>query len=208
VRSLSTKEELTIRTPVVNEAVLMSLKVGDVIYITGTIVTARDAVHKRVVREGKPPPVDLRGLAIFHAGPVMIREAEGWRCISIGPTTSRRMEYYEYEFIEKTGVKIVIGKGGMGARTAEACKKFKAIYTIFPGGCGVLGASRVKRVAGVEWLDLGIPEAMWILEVENFGPLIVAIDAHGNNLADAVLDSARAKKDAVTREIVEKLRIL
>jgi tartrate/fumarate subfamily iron-sulfur-dependent hydro-lyase beta chain len=138
----------------------------------------------------------------------MIREAEGWRCISIGPTTSRRMEYYEYEFIEKTGVKIVIGKGGMGARTAEACKKFKAIYTIFPGGCGVLGASRVKRVAGVEWLDLGIPEAMWILEVENFGPLIVAIDAHGNNLADAVLDSARAKKDAVAREIVEKLRIL
>lgn len=157
---MSTKEELTIRTPVVNEAVLMSLKVGDVLYITGTIVTARDAVHKRVVREGKPPPVDLRDLAIFHAGPVMVRGAEGWRCISIGPTTSRRMEYYEYEFIEKTGVKIVIGKGGMGARTAEACKKFKAIYTIFPGGCGVLGASRVKRVTGVEWLDLGIPEAM------------------------------------------------
>jgi len=118
------------------------------------------------------------------------------------------MEYYEYEFIEKTGVKIVIGKGGMGARTAEACKKFKAIYTIFPGGCGVLGASRVKRVVGVEWLDLGIPEAMWILEVENFGPLIVAIDAHGNNLADAVLNDARRRRNSVVREIVEKFESL
>ena len=77
MRSLSTKEELTIRTPVVNEAVLMSLKVGDVLYITGTIVTARDAIHKRVVREGKPPPVDLRGLAIFHAGSVMVRGQRG-----------------------------------------------------------------------------------------------------------------------------------
>ncbi|MEM1622843.1 MAG: FumA C-terminus/TtdB family hydratase beta subunit, partial [Sulfolobales archaeon] len=169
-----------------------SLKVGEVIYVTGLLVTARDAAHARLLIEGVPLPLDLRGLAVFHAGPVMVKSGSKWVCRSIGPTTSMRMERYEYEFIEKTGVKVVIGKGGMGGRTAEACKKFKAVYAVFPGGCGALGAEAVEEVVGVEWLDLGIPEALWILKVNELGPLVVTIDAYGNNLTELVKNSAKA----------------
>jgi tartrate/fumarate subfamily iron-sulfur-dependent hydro-lyase beta chain len=204
VINLNEKENIIVRTPVTDDAPLMSLKAGDVFYITGTIVTARDAVHERVIVEGMKLPIDLKGLAIFHAGPVMVREKDVWKCVSIGPTTSRRMEYFEYEFIERTGVKIIIGKGGMGLKTAEACKKYKAVYAIFPGGCGVLGASAVRRVAGVEWLDLGVPEALWILEVEKFGPLIVTIDTYGNNLADEIVNNAMRKRESIVQEALRR----
>ncbi|MEM1681889.1 MAG: FumA C-terminus/TtdB family hydratase beta subunit, partial [Sulfolobales archaeon] len=173
-----------------SEEEVLSLKVGEVIYVTGLLVTARDAVHARFLVEGVPLPLNLRGLAILHAGPVMVKSGSKWVCRSIGPTTSMRMEYYEYEFIEKTGVKVVIGKGGMGSKTAEACKKFKAVYAVFPGGCGALGAEAVEEVVGVEWLDLGIPEALWILKVNELGPLVVTIDAYGNNLTELVKNSA------------------
>ncbi len=173
--------EFRIRTPVKDED-LEPVRVGDVVYLTGTIVTVRDAAHRRFLVEGRPLPVDLRGLAIFHAGPVIRKLGEEWEIVSIGPTTSVRMEPYEADFIEKTGVKIIVGKGFMGAKTAEACKKRKCLVTIFPGGCGALGAEKIKRVLDVHWLDLGIPEALWVLEVEDFGPLIITIDTQGNNM--------------------------
>lgn len=187
------------------EEEIRDLRVGDVIYVNGVVVTARDAVHKRFLVEGIPLPIDLRGLAILHAGPVMIRSGDKWICNSIGPTTSMRMEYYESEFIERTGVKIIIGKGGMGRKTAEACKKHKTIYTIFPGGCGALGASAVEEVLKVEWLDLGIPEALWVLKVRNFGPLIIAIDTHGNNLTETVSNNAKSKIPLVLQTKFKKL---
>lgn len=177
-----------------------SLKAGEVIYVTGIVVTARDAVHARFLVEGVPLPVDLGGLAIFHAGPVMVKSGSKWVCRSIGPTTSMRMEYYEHEFIERTGVRVVIGKGGMGSRTAEACRKFKAVYAVFPGGCGALGAEAVEEVVGVEWLDLGIPEALWVLRVRELGPLVVTIDTYGNNLTEWVKNSARSRARSVLRE--------
>jgi len=170
-----------LRTPIRDED-LEPIRVGDVVYLTGTIVTARDSVHKRVVVEGMNLPIDLRGLAIFHAGPAVKKINNEWKIVSIGPTTSTRMEPYEADFIAKTGVKLIAGKGFMKERTAEACAKYKCIVTIFPGGCGALGAKCVKRVAGVHWLELGVPEAMWVLEVENFGPLIVTIDTTGANM--------------------------
>jgi len=173
--------EFHVRTPIKDEDI-EPVRVGDVVYLTGIIVTARDAAHHRLLIEGKPLPIDLRGLAIFHAGPAVSRHGEEWEIASIGPTTSMRMEPYEADFIEKTGVKMIIGKGFMGAKTAEACRKHKCLVAIFPAGCGALGADRVKRVLGVHWLDLGVPEALWVLEVENFGPLIVTIDAQGNNM--------------------------
>lgn len=181
-----------VQLPTTSE-VLSGLRVGDVFYVSGIVITMRDAAHKRYLRDGVPLPVDLRGLAILHAGPVMVRSGSGWACLSIGPTTSRRMEYYESELIERTGVRVIIGKGGMGSRTAEACRRFGAVYAIFPGGCGALGASTVEEVLGVEWLDLGIPEALWILRVRELGPLIVAIDTEGRNLTDEVLNSARSR---------------
>jgi len=102
--------------------------------------------------------------------------------ISIDPTTSMRMEPFEAEFIERTGVKMIIGKGFMGSRTAEACRKRRCTVTVFPGGCAALAAKRVKKVLGVHWLDPGVPDALWVLEVEELGLLIVTIDSRGNNM--------------------------
>ena len=172
-----------LRTPIKEEDV-RKLRVGNTLFITGLIVSCRDAGHRRVldyVKQGKKLPINLSGLVIYHVGPVVRKEEAGWEIISAGPTTSARMEMYEAEVIEKTGVRVIVGKGGMGAKTAEACKKFGAVYAIFPGGAGALAAKSIEKVERVEWLDLGIPEAMWILRVKDFGPLKVIIDSHGEN---------------------------
>ncbi|MGC8674898.1 L(+)-tartrate dehydratase subunit beta [Fervidicoccus sp.] len=200
---MSSESKIIIKTPVIDSSQLEELRIGDMFYLSGILVTARDAVHKRFLIDGESLPIDLKDLAILHAGPVMKKVGEKWQCISIGPTTSRRMEYYEDEFIEKTGVKIIIGKGGMGKKTAHACSKHKAIYAIFPGGCGVLGASEVEEVIDVKWEDLGMPEALWILKVKEFGPLIVSIDTRGNNLSDAILEES-IMNGRVTGEKLEK----
>ncbi len=184
---------LVINTPI-EDHVLEEVKVGDIVYLNGVLVTARDAAHERFLKHDVKMPVSLKFLPIFHAGPIVKKVNSGWSIVSIGPTTSMRMESLEYDFIERTGVKMIIGKGGMGPRTAEACKRFKAVHAIFPGGCAVVAAERVKRVLGVEWLDLGVPEALWILEVENFGPLIVSIDVKGNNMFDERIKSVNGRK--------------
>jgi L(+)-tartrate dehydratase beta subunit len=190
-------------TPIRDED-LELLKIGDIIYLNGYLITARDDVHQRLVKQNKQLPVDLSGKAIFHAGPIM-QEIEGqpghYRVISIGPTTSMRMEKYEKDFIPLTGVKIIVGKGGMGPDTAEACRKYKVIHTVFPGGCAVLAANCVEEVENVEWLDLGMPEAMWIMRVKEFGPLIVSIDTKGNNLFEINKKDFDLRKDAVVEEI-------
>lgn len=158
------------------------LKIGDIFYLSGHLVLARDAVHIRLIEENQKPSFDLKDMAIMHAGPI-VKETNGkYEMVSVGPTTSMRMEALEKEFIEKTKIRLVIGKGGMGKKTQEACKDYKAIHALFPGGCAVVAAVQVKEVEGVEWLDLGMPEAFWILKVEEFGPLIVTIDTKGNNL--------------------------
>ena len=170
-------------TPIGDEA--KKLRMGDVLFLTGTVVTARDAGHRRaleLMNKGEKLPVDLRGLAVYHMGPIVRKVGDDWRVYSAGPTTSTRLETYEAEFLEKTGAKVIVGKGGMGAKTAEACKKLGAAYAIYTGGAGALAAKSIKKVKGVEWLDLGTPEALWILEVEDFGPLTVIIDPEGRNL--------------------------
>jgi fumarate hydratase subunit beta len=172
-------------TPIGEES--RKLRMGDVLYLTGTVVTARDAGHRRaleLLNKGEKLPVDLRGLAVYHMGPIVKKIGDEWKVYSAGPTTSARLEVYEAEFLEKTGAKVVVGKGGMGAKTAEACKKLGTAYAIYTGGAGALAAKAIKRVRGVEWLDLGSPEAMWVLEVEDFGPLTVIIDPEGRNLYD------------------------
>jgi len=184
---------VTLKTPLKDDE-LCKVKVGDIVYLTGLLVTARDAAHERLLKHGERLPVSLSGLPVFHAGPIVKKADGNWHIISIGPTTSMRMESMEYEFIERSGAKMVIGKGGMGSRTAEACKRFKAVHAIFPGGCAVVAAERVKRVVGVEWLDLGVPEALWIMEVEDFGPLIISIDTRGNNMFDERMKSVNSKK--------------
>ena len=170
-------------TPITYEQI-KDLKTGDTVYLTGTLATCRDSGHKRVVKDGVfPEHFDFRGGAVYHAGPIVGKDKNGKQyTVSIGPTTSRRMEAVEADFIEKTGVRVIIGKGGMMDKTAEACKKSGAIHCAFPGGCAVVAAQSVEEITNVEWLDLGMPEALWILRVNEFGPLIVSIDTNGNNL--------------------------
>ena len=171
-----------IRTPVSADDIA-ALRVGDVFYLSGTIATGRDDVHRRVVHEGMACPFDFRGLAIFHAGPI-VREAAGGGCelVSIGPTSSIRMEEWAAGFIEKTGVKVMIGKGSMGDKTTAACREHGAIHCVYPGGRAALGAAQVEGIEGVYWQELGMPECLWVLKVREFGPLIVSIDAAGNSM--------------------------
>ncbi|HHW60732.1 MAG TPA: L(+)-tartrate dehydratase subunit beta [Syntrophomonadaceae bacterium] len=190
-------------TPISNED-LETLTIGDIVYLTGYLITSRDDVHQRLIKQHKPLPIDLAGRAIFHAGPIM-QEIEGqpgkYRVISIGPTTSMRMEKYQKEFIRQTGLKLIVGKGGMGPDTAGACREYKAIHAVFPGGCAVLAANCVEEVEKVEWLDLGMPEAMWVMRVREFGPLIVSIDTSGNNLFENNKKAFNIKKDELVEEI-------
>ena len=168
-------------TPIKTED-LLDLRIGDVLYLDGTLVTARDSGHKRRVLEKVIPSTPLEGGAVFHAGPIT-KEVDGkLQIVAIGPTTSMRMERYEADFIAQTGVKIIIGKGGMGEKTTSACKENKVIHCVYPGGVAVVGASQIEEVISSEWLDLGMPEAFYTLKVKNFGPLIVSIDTLGNNL--------------------------
>lgn len=189
--------EYHLKTPLKEEEV-RALDIGDVVYLTGTVITMRDTGHRRAVEllaKGERLPVDLSGMVLYHAGPVVKKSGESWEVVVIGPTTSTRMEVYEAEVIEKTGVRMIIGKGGMGPRTAEACRRFGAVYAVYPGGAAALQAEQVKRVVNVHWLDLGVPDAMWVLEVEELGPLTVVIDSKGRNLYEKVYEEARRRLD-------------
>jgi len=192
------------KTPI-SEADVRKLKVNDVLYVSGTIVTARDEAHKKALefyREGKKLPLSLEGLAVFHCGPIVKKEGDKWMVVAAGPTTSTRMDQFEDEFIKAFKVRVVIGKGGMGKKTTDAMQKHGAVYGAFTGGAGVLAAKAIKNVKTVEWLqDLGMPEALWVFEVEEFGPLTVAIDSHGNNLFGEV----KKKAEESRARIYEKL---
>ncbi len=193
--------EYKLKTPLLDEDV-RKLRVGDIVYLSGIIYTARDAAHRRIIeylRENKPLPFNLSGGVIYHCGPVVAKKNNQWIVLAGGPTTSTRMELYEHEVIEKLGVKMVIGKGGMGKKTAEACAKHGAVYATFTGGAGVLAAQSIKRVLDVYWLDLGIPEAIWVFEVEDFGPLVVAIDSTGRNLIEEVMEESIKRKNELLK---------
>jgi len=193
-----------LKTPI-SEEEARKLKVNDVLYVTGTIVTARDTAHKKALdqfKQGKPLPLSLEGLAVFHCGPIVKKEGDKWVVVAAGPTTSTRMDQFEDEFIKAFKVRVVIGKGGMGKKTTDAMQKYGAVYGAFTGGAGVLAAKAIKNVKTVEWLqDLGMPEALWVFEVEEFGPLSIAIDSHGNNLFEEV----KKKAEGSRVKIYEKL---
>ena len=195
-------------TPIRDED-LEDLKIGDVVYLTGRLVTCRDVAHRRLIEQGRELPVNLEGGAIFHAGPIVRKIEDGkYEMVSIGPTTSMRMEKFEREFIQKTGVKLIVGKGGMGPETAAGCKEYKAVHAIFPGGCAVLAATKVEEIEGAEWLDLGMPETLWINRVKVFGPLIISIDTKGNNLIQQNKVNFQEKKRPVLERISKELSFI
>ena len=195
-------------TPIKDED-LENLRVGDVVYLTGHIVTCRDVAHRRLIEFKRELPVDIRGGAIFHAGPIVRKLDNGkYEMVSIGPTTSMRMEKFEKEFIEQTGVKLIVGKGGMGPLTEEGCKQHKAVHAIFPGGCAVLAATLVEEIERAEWLDLGMPETLWVNRVKELGPLIISIDTQGNNLIEQNKAEFNAKKRTIVKKIHEQVSFI
>jgi len=178
-----------------DEQTIRSLKVGDTVAISGRLYTGRDAVHHRL-HEGVKPPVDLAGQIIYHCGPVMVKEGGQWVCTAAGPTTSSREEPYEWEVMRDHGIRGVIGKGGMGQKTLDACAKYGAVYLHAIGGAAQVCAASIKRVDGVDWFDLGSPEAIWHLWVEDF-MAIVTMDAHGQSLHQQVFEESRKKLAAL-----------
>ena len=199
-----------LNTPVSSDD-LKDIKVGDVIYLNGHIVTCRDVAHRRLIEYGRELPVDLNGGAIFHAGPI-VRKIEGqedkYEMVSIGPTTSMRMEKFEKEFIKKTGVKVIVGKGGMGPNTEAGCRENKAIHCVFPAGCAVIAAETVEEIEHAHWMDLGMPEALWVSRVKEFGPLIVSIDAEGNNLFEQNKITFNERKEKALEDLYTKVKFI
>ncbi|MCQ2555142.1 MAG: FumA C-terminus/TtdB family hydratase beta subunit [Clostridia bacterium] len=186
-----------LNTPI-KESDVRDLHVGDVVYITGHIYTSRDMAHKKykeMLERGEALPKDFNGYTVYHAGPVCLKNAEGgWDLQLIGPTTSIRMEPYA-DMVGEMGVKFVIGKGGMDKGTLDACAKYGYAYLQAAPGCAAKGAECVKKVVDVHYLEMGMPEALWDLEVVEFGPLVVGMDTHGESVYANLKKAAFEKLD-------------
>lgn len=195
----SQSREIVLQTPITEEQI-RSLRVGDVVIIQGEMHTGRDALHKYLLDHDAP--VDLNGAVIYHCGPVMLKDEEGWHVKAAGPTTSIREEPYQAEIIKKFGIRAVIGKGGMGPRTLAALKEHGGVYLNAIGGAAQYYAECFKKVNGVDFPEFGIPEAMWHLEVEGFAA-IVTMDSHGDSL-HAGVEQASKEKLASFKEVVFK----
>jgi fumarate hydratase class I len=184
-----TGREVTLTTPL-TEAQMRELKVGDIVLISGRVFTGRDAVHAHLTKHA--PPVDLNGSVLYHCGPVVAKQGDGWKVTAAGPTTSIREEPYQADIIRRYGVRAVIGKGGMGAKTLAALSECGAVYLNAVGGAAQFYARAIDAVEGVSLMEFGTPEAMWHLRVTAF-PAIVTMDAHGNSLhRDVEQESAGA----------------
>jgi fumarate hydratase class I len=189
-----TGREIPLQAPI-SETDARSLRVGDVVLISGRMFTGRDAVHAHLMKH--EPPVDLTGAVLYHCGPVVAKEGEGWRVTAAGPTTSIREEPYQAEILRRYGVRVVVGKGGMGAKTLAGLKESGAVYLNAIGGAAQFYARCIERVSGVSLMEFGTPEAMWHLEVRDF-PAIVTMDAHGNSLHKDVEEQSGAILETLT----------
>ncbi|MTD41979.1 L(+)-tartrate dehydratase subunit beta [Erwinia sp. CPCC 100877] len=197
--------EFHLKTPVSAEDIA-DIRIGDIVYLEGILVTCRDVAHRRVVEEGRELPVDVRNKAILHAGPIVKEKEDGtYQMISVGPTTSMRMEKFEEEFIAKTGVRLIVGKGGMGAGTEAGCEKYKALHLVYPAGNAVYAAEKVERIIDAQWKDLGMPETLWVNEVKEYGPLVVSIDTLGNNLFEQNKIEFNKRKEAEIERICQEV---
>lgn len=178
-----------------DEKTVRSLKVGDAVAITGRIYTGRDKLHK-FFSDGGNLEVDFRDGALYHCGPVIVgegTEAKPYVVKAAGPTTSVRENPYEPDFIAKTGVRLIIGKGGMDRNTLDAMKRYGAVYIQAVGGAAAISAAAVKKVAGVSHLkEFGAAEALWHFDVVDFRG-VVAMDSHGESLFEKVEISSREK---------------
>jgi fumarate hydratase subunit beta len=173
--------------PPVTEEQARSLVCGDVVFLNGTVLAWRDRAIERMfelAERGEAFPVDLRGSVHWHCGPVVRKTISGWSVVSAGPTASTRFSLAEVKAIEDFGVRVIVGKGGMFTEAREAMRKKGAVFLASVGGAASFYAHQIVRVKEVHWLDLGLPEAIWVLEMKEFGPLLVTMDAGGRSLYD------------------------
>jgi fumarate hydratase class I len=183
-----TGREVALTSPI-DVDVVRQLRVGDVVLLSGRAYTGRDAVHAHLMKHD--PPVDLQGAILYHCGPVVLKEGDGWRVTAAGPTTSIREEPYQADIIKRCGVRVVVGKGGMGPKTLAALQEAGAVYVNAIGGAAQFYARTIEAVDGVSLMEFGTPEALWHLRLREF-PGIVTMDAHGNSLhRDVEAASAR-----------------
>jgi fumarate hydratase subunit beta/L(+)-tartrate dehydratase beta subunit len=195
-------ESIHLTTPLSAESV-RKLRLNDIVNLTGIIYTARDMAHLRLrelQESGKPLPEALEGAVIFHAGPVVKKSSSGFDLLNIGPTTSIRMEPHS-DFLGRLGVKAIVGKGGLAEGSVQAFKKYGMVYLLAAPGCGVLHAQAVKQVKRVHWLEeMGMPEAIWVLEVREWGPLIVGMDSQGNSIFQTIKEEGLKKLDRLVED--------
>ncbi|MED4956211.1 FumA C-terminus/TtdB family hydratase beta subunit, partial [Paenibacillus macerans] len=177
----------------VTEEQIRQLRVGDVVVFKGELHTGRDALHKYLMDHDAP--VDLNGAVIYHCGPVMLKDEAGWHVKAAGPTTSIREEPYQGDVMKKFGIRAVIGKGGMGPKTLAALREHGGVYLNAIGGAAQYYAECIKKVNGVDFMEFGVPEAMWHLEVDGFAA-IVTMDSHGDSLHEGVEKDSLAKLSA------------
>ena len=199
---LTIKDGKKILTTPVSAEDLKDIHIGDVVYLNGDLTTCRDVAHRRLVEAGRPLPVDVKDAAVFHAGPIIRPlEDDKFEMVSVGPTTSMRMEKFEYEFVQKSGVRVIVGKGGMGPNTERACKEFGAIHCVFPAGNAVVAATEVEEIVEAQWRDRGMPETLWHCLGNEFVLLIVSIDAEGRNLFEENKVIFNERKEKAIEEI-------
>ena len=188
------------------EEEIRRLKVKDAIYVTGEVLTIRDMAYERILDAldaNQPLPFNLRGKAIWHAGPITKQEGGKWKPVSVGSTTSSRFTGPASRLIENMGAKMVIGKGFMGPAALRALEKYGAVYAHTTGGTAAYYANQIPEILGVHWLDLGMPAAVWVLKVHRLGPLIIAMDSYGKNL----FDELQSKVDASLQQIFKDFKI-
>jgi fumarate hydratase class I len=175
---------------------IAEVEAGDSVRISGTVFTGRDRLHKFLAGGGESP-VDLSDGALYHCGPIVVKEDGRWKVNSAGPTTSIREEPYMADIIEKHGIRVIIGKGGMGVRTLDACNRFGCVYLQAAGGAAALLARGIKKVDGLWFLDeFGPTEAMWKLDVDALD-LVVGMDSRGGNLYETVRYASLEKMESL-----------
>jgi len=192
-----------LKTPLQEEDVL-KLKLGDVVYLDGFVWTCRSLWHKRAIDQGVEPPIDIRNQynVMMHCGPTVKKEGDNYTIVAAVPTASLRYATWTQRVLEKFGVKAIIGKAGMQDYVAKEFGKNKAVYLLGVGNwIGSWYANRIKRVREVHWLDMGMPEATWVFEVEEFGPFLVAIDTNGNSLYTDINKKIYQRVGALSKEI-------
>jgi fumarate hydratase class I len=196
----------------ISDDTIRELKVGESVTLTGTILTGRDAVHKWLIdtfiKHNREPQDDdlqiyetikplLNGGIIYHCGPVVSGLESGeYKFVAAGPTTSIREEPYQGDVMQHFNIKGVIGKGGMGAKTLEACRQVPGVYFHAVGGAASLIAQSVQKVHAVHKLDFGVPEAIWVIEVKDF-PVVVTMDSHGNSLHAEIKEKSQQVLDGL-----------